>query len=113
MVKQIRASYFHNLKNAQYCALLSDIQDELPDFLNNGDEVYIIDTAKKYYYNASTGQLDEQPTMANIGGGVENQVLMKNGNDDYDFKWVTLTDLSGVEFTTDSNGILNVTASEI
>ena len=41
MIKQIRASYFANFKNAQYCALSSDT---VPDYLENGDEVYIIDT---------------------------------------------------------------------
>ena len=39
MIKQMRASYFHNFKNAQYCAL-SD--DPIPDDLENGDEKFII-----------------------------------------------------------------------
>lgn len=56
MIKQMRASYFHNLKNAQYCAL-SD--DPIPDYLENGDEVYIIDKGKTYYWDASSSSLYE------------------------------------------------------
>ena len=57
MIKQIRASYFANFKNAQYCALSTD---QIPDYLENGDEVYIIDTGKNYffdYYDSSNFKL--------------------------------------------------------
>lgn len=56
MIKQMRASYFHNFKNAQYCAL-SD--DPIPDDLENGDEVYIIDQGKIYYWDESSSSLYE------------------------------------------------------
>lgn len=57
MIKQIRAAYYCNKKNSQYCCLSTDT---LPDYLKNGDEVYFIDTAKDYYYNESTGELVEK-----------------------------------------------------
>lgn len=56
MIKQIRASYSNNKKNAQYCALSTD---NLPNYLKNGDEVYFIDTGKSYIYNEQTGELVE------------------------------------------------------
>ena len=56
MIKQIRASYSNNKKNAQYCALSTD---NLPNYLKNGDEVYFIDTGKCYIYNGQTGELVE------------------------------------------------------
>lgn len=64
MLKQTRASYFSNFKNAQYCALSSD---PIPDYVKNGDEVYIIDTAKRCLYDADSGTLIEQPSSG--GGG--------------------------------------------
>ena len=66
MIKQMRASYFHNLKNAQYCAL-SD--DPIPDYLENGDEVYIIDKGKIYYWDASSSSLYEYKGDNSGSGG--------------------------------------------
>lgn len=110
MIKQVRASYFHNFKNAQYCALSTD---DIPNYLNNGDQVYFIDTGKSFIYNEVTGQLQEEPTMGIISGGLENQVLVKNSNDNYDVTWKTIAAVSTVEFETDNNGILNVIATSI
>lgn len=62
MIKQIRAAFYHNKKNSQYCCLSTD---EIPDYLKNGDEVYFIDTGKKYVYDAISGQLYEKQS----GGG--------------------------------------------
>ena len=112
MIKQIRASYFYNFKNAQYCALSTDI-NEIPSYLNNGDQVYIIDTGKSFIYNETTGQLEEEPTIGMLSGGAQNQVLMKNSGENYDMSWTTLTDLSSVGFGIDANGILNVISTEI
>ena len=63
MLKQTRASYFSNFKNAQYCALSTDT---IPNYIKNGDEVYFIDTAKRCLYDADSGTLIEQPSS---GGG--------------------------------------------
>ena len=65
MIKQMRASYFHNFKNAQYCAL-SD--DPIPDDLENGDEVYIIDQGKIYYWDESSSSLYEYKGEGGSGG---------------------------------------------
>lgn len=56
MIKQIRASYFANFKNAQYCALSTDL---IPDYLENGDKVYMIDTGKNYFWDAISSDLYE------------------------------------------------------
>lgn len=112
MIKQIRASYYNNFKNAQYCALSTDI-DSIPDYLNNGDQVYIIDTGKSFIYNEAAGKLVEEPTFSVLSGGLENQVLVKNTNKDYDITWKTITGATNVEFTVDGNGILNVVASSL
>ena len=66
MIKQMRASYFHNFKNAQYCAL-SD--DPIPNDLENGDEVYIIDQGKIYYWDASSSSLYEYKGGQGGSGG--------------------------------------------
>lgn len=66
MIKQMRASYFHNFKNAQYCAL-SD--DPIPDDLENGDEVYIIDQGKIYYWDESSSSLYEYKGGRGGSGG--------------------------------------------
>lgn len=66
MIKQIRASYSNNKKNAQYCALSTD---NLPNYLKNGDEVYFIDTGKSYIYNEQTGELVEGTLSGGGGGG--------------------------------------------
>ena len=113
MTKQIRASYFHNFKNAQYCALTSNIENTLPDYLKNGDQIYVIDTGKSYIYNEEDDQLEEEPTVGLISGGLKNQVLMKNSNDNYDMSWQTIADLSTVSFEVDNNGILNVIAESV
>ena len=82
MIKQMRASYFHNLKNAQYCAL-SD--DPIPDYLENGDEVYIIDTGKNYFWDASSSSLIEKKAVIGLpSGGVAGQVLGTTVTDDDD-----------------------------
>lgn len=56
MIKQIRTAYFANFKNAQYCALSTD---PIPDDLKNGDEVYMIDTGKNYFWDAISSDLYE------------------------------------------------------
>lgn len=56
MIKQIRPSYYHNKKNAQYCCLSTD---SLPSYLKNGDEVYFIDTGKNYIYDETNHELVE------------------------------------------------------
>ena len=112
MIKQIRASYYHNFKNAQYCALSTDT-DEIPNYLKNGDQVYIIDTGKSYIYDEFNGQLVEEITFGILSGGAQNQALMKNSGDNFDFSWKTITDVTGVEFGLDNNGILNVVATDI
>jgi len=68
MIKQIRAAFYHNKKNAQYCCLSEDIENAIPDCLKNGDEVYFIDTGKKYVYDAVSGQLYEKPSGGGGGG---------------------------------------------
>lgn len=78
MIKQIRASYFANFKNAQYCALSSDA---VPDYLENGDEVYIIDTGKNYIYDASSSSLIEKKSTTGLpSGGTAGQVLGLDSN---------------------------------
>ena len=113
MTKQIRASYFHNFKNAQYCALTSDIENTLPDYLKNGDQIYVIDTGKSYLYNEATSELIEEPTIGMLSGGFSNQFLMKNSADNYDMSWQTIADLSTVSFEVDNDGILNVIAESV
>lgn len=110
MIKQIRASYFANFKNAQYCALSTD---QIPDYLENGDEVYIIDTGKNYCWDASSSSLIEKKAVNGLpSGGVVGQVLGKTGTDDDDVEWVTLSqDIQTIGFATDANGILNVTVT--
>ena len=107
MIKQIRASYFANFKNAQYCALSSDT---IPDYLENGDEVYIIDTGKNYIYDASSSSLVEKKQIKGVpSGGVSGQVLGKTGSEEDDYAWVTLSEgIQTIGFVTDANGILNV-----
>ena len=112
MIKQIRASYYYNFKNAQYCALSTDI-DNIPNYLKNGDQVYIIDTAKSYIYDEANNQLVEELTFGIFSGGAQNQVLMKNGSENYDFSWQTITDVTGVAFGLDNDGILNVVANDL
>ena len=77
MIKQIRASYFHNFKNAQYCALSND---PIPDYLENGDQVYIIDQGKIYYWDESSSSLFEKPTTGLPSGGTAGQVLGLDSN---------------------------------
>ena len=78
MIKQIRASYFANFKNAQYCALSSDT---IPDYLENGDEVYIIDTGKNYIYDASSSSLIEKKPINGVpSGGVSGQLCDSCGH---------------------------------
>lgn len=110
MIKQIRASYFANFKNAQYCALSTDT---IPDYLENGDEVYIIDTGKNYIYDASSSSLIEKKPITGLpSGGVSGQVLGKTGTEDDDVQWITLTQgIQTIGFATDTNGILNVTVT--
>lgn len=74
MIKQIRASYSNNKKNAQYCALSTD---NLPNYLKNGDEVYFIDTGKSYIYNEQTGELVEG-TLS--GGGASSLAGLSDVN---------------------------------
>ena len=88
MIKQILASYFYNKKNAQYCCLSTD---ELPDYLKNGDEVYFIDTGKRYYYDEVTERLYEANDGSGSGGSgneytihvrnTENPVVTESGSD--------------------------------
>lgn len=107
MIKQIRASYFANFKNAQYCALQDD---PIPDYLENGDEVYIIDTGKNYFWDASSSSLIEKKPIIGVPiGGVSGQVLGKTGTEDDDIAWVTLSEgIQTIGFAIDANGILNV-----
>lgn len=73
MIKQIRPAFYHNKRNSQYCCLSTDI---IPDYLENGDEVYFIDTGKKYVYDSVSGQLYEKPS----GGGGGTSVCPYNNN---------------------------------
>ena len=73
MIKQIRPAFYHNKRNSQYCCLSTDI---IPDYLENGDEVYFIDTGKKYVYDSVSGQLYEKPS----GGGGGTSVHPYNNN---------------------------------
>ena len=73
LIKQIRPSYYHNKKNTQYCCLSTDT---LPDYLQNGDEVYFIDTGKNYFYNATTGELVEDKSS---GSGLPDITNADNG----------------------------------
>lgn len=66
MIKQMRASYFHNFKNAQYCALSND---PIPDYLENGDQVYIIDQGKIYYWDELSSSLYEYKGRGEGGSG--------------------------------------------
>ena len=110
MIKQIRASYFANFKNSQYCAL-SD--DDIPSYLENGDEVYFIDTGKNYYWDASSSSLiEKKPIIGVPSGGVSGQILGKIGLEDDDIGWVSLAQgVSIVGFAIDNNGILNVSTT--
>ena len=110
MIKQIRASYYANFKNAQYCALSSDT---IPSYLENGDEVYFIDTGKNYYWDASSSSLIEKKSVQGLpSGGVAGQVLGKTGTEDDDVSWITLASgISTISFQTDANGVLNVVST--
>ena len=66
MIKQIRASYFVNFKNAQYCALSTD---PIPDYLENGDEVYMIDIGKNYIWDAISSDLYEDKSSGVFDAG--------------------------------------------
>ena len=112
MIKQIRPSYYHNLRNTQYCCLSTDL-DPVPSHFENGDEVYVIDTGKRYYWNAASSSLVEKKAPISLpSGGTSGQVLVKNGSDDGDASWQTLSgDLSIVGFDIDNAGILTI-ASE-
>lgn len=65
MIKQIRASYFRNFKNAQYCCLSTD-NPPADIIFRTGDTVYLIDTGKTYMYDEIEEQWYEQPSS---GGG--------------------------------------------
>lgn len=92
MIKQIRASYYHNKKNAQYCALSTDV---LPSYIQHGDEVYFIDTGIPYWYNGVTGELVQKVTLGVPGpqgqgvpsGGEQYDVLLKSTNGNFDTMW--------------------------
>lgn len=105
MIKQIRAAYFPNFKNAEYCAL-SD--DPIPDYVNDGDKVYIIDSGKYCIYDATSGTLAEEPNIGLLSGGLQNQVLVKTDDENYNFEWKTITGSSVVEFALDNNNILDI-----
>ena len=73
MIKQIRPAFYHNKRDSQYCCLSTDI---IPDYLENGDEVYFIDTGKKYVYDSVSGQLYEKQS----GGGGGTSVYPYDNN---------------------------------
>ena len=81
--------------------------------LENGDEVYIIDTGKNYIYDASSSSLIEKKPITGLpSGGVSGQVLGKTGIEDDDVEWITLSqEIQAIGFATDANGILNVTVT--
>lgn len=54
MIKLIRPAFSHNKRNASYCALSTD---EIPDYIKDVDEVYLIDSGIYTYYDASSGEL--------------------------------------------------------
>lgn len=66
MIQLIRAAYYSNFKNAEYCALSTDLTT-LPTYLKNGDKIYVIDTGKKYIYNSASGEIVEE--ISGGGGG--------------------------------------------
>lgn len=84
MIKQIRASYYHNKKNAQYCALSTDV---LPSYIQHGDEVYFIDTGISYWYNGATEELVQKVTPGVPSGGEQYDVLLKSTNGNFDTMW--------------------------
>ena len=112
MIKQIRTSYFSNFKNSQYCALSTDV---IPSYLDNGDEVYFIDTGKVYYWDSFTSSLIEKKQVNGVpDGGIQGQFLGKTGPDDGDFGWQTLASgISSISFQIDDNGILDVIANNV
>lgn len=72
MIKQIRPAFYHNLRNSQYCALSTD---PIPSNLENGDEVYFIDSGKIYIWNSATNSLVEKKTNSGGGGGSDLMVV--------------------------------------
>lgn len=71
MIKQIRPAFYHNLRNSQYCALSTD---PIHSDLENGDEVYFIDSGKIYIWNSATNSLVEKKT--NSGGGSGSDLMV-------------------------------------
>lgn len=100
MIRQIRASYFPNFKNAEYCALSTDT---IPNYVKDGDIVYLIDQGKRCIYDAVSGTLVPQQSSGGGGlpsGGSAGQVIMNDGSGGG--YWVTLG------FVVDENGILDI-----
>lgn len=62
MIKLIRPAFSHNKRNASYCALSTD---EIPDYLKDGDEVYLIDSGIYTYYDSSSGELVSEEISSN------------------------------------------------
>lgn len=69
MIKLIRPAFYHNKRNASYCALSTD---SIPDYVKDGDEVYLIDEGIYTRYDATSGQL--VPDESEGGGSVVNIV---------------------------------------
>ena len=73
MIQLVRAAYYSNFKNAEYCALSTDLTT-LPTYLKNGDKIYVIDTGKKYTYNSSSEEIVEEAS-----GGLPSVTTEDNG----------------------------------
>lgn len=109
MIKQIRPAFYHNLRNSQYCALSTD---SIPSYLENGDEVYFIDSGKIYIWNSATDSLVEKKQVNGLPpDGLNGQVLFKDTESEFGASWGTIVEGSSiVKFATNENGILNITS---
>lgn len=107
MIKQIRPAFYHNLRNSQYCALSTD---SIPSYLENGDEVYFIDSGKIYIWNSATDSLVEKKQISGLPtDGLNGQVLFKDTESEFGASWGTIVEGSSiVKFAINENGILNI-----
>lgn len=111
MIKQIRPAFYHNLRNSQYCALSTD---SIPSYLENGDEVYFIDSGKIYIWNSVTDSLVEKKQVSSLPpDGLDGQVLFKDTNSEFGASWGAIVEgMSIVKLSVNENGILSIISTQ-